>query len=161
MGAFCVGWNLLDGDGESRNENRESRIGDGDPTTASQVRDAGLPLADQESVPDPGLPLTDHESSFTNHDSRLTTVDSRHTSLFDQRFLAGVLAALLMVVLGNLGTVRMVYQGLERLGAPGGNIDTGNIGQRFVWAVESMKLIPTANASSRQERAFSASTPTP
>jgi YYY domain-containing protein len=28
----------------------------------------------------------------------------------------------------------MIYQGLERLGAPGGNIDNGGLVQRFVWA---------------------------
>jgi YYY domain-containing protein len=58
--------------------------------------------------------------------------------MFDHRLLAGLLAALLMVVLGNLGTVRMIYQGLERIGAPDGNIDNGNIGQRFIWAVEGV-----------------------
>ena len=79
MGAFCVGWNLL----EHRNSNVENR-----------------------------------------------------TSLFDSRFVAGLLAALLMVVLGNLGTVRMLYQGFERMAAPGGNIDNANIPQRLVWASE-------------------------
>jgi YYY domain-containing protein len=56
----------------------------------------------------------------------------------DPRLIAGVLAALLMVVLGNLGTVRMIYQGLERMAAPGGIIDNANIGQRFIWAGEGM-----------------------
>ena len=41
----------------------------------------------------------------------------------DPRLLAGLLAAALMVVLGNLGTVRMIYQGLQRMAAPGGVID--------------------------------------
>jgi YYY domain-containing protein len=57
-------------------------------------------------------------------------------SLFDSRFVAGLLAALLMVVLGNLGTVRMLYQGFERMAAPGGNIDNASIPQRWVWASE-------------------------
>jgi YYY domain-containing protein len=52
------------------------------------------------------------------------------------RLVAGLLAASLIVVLGNLGTVRMVYQGLERMAAPGGAIDNANIFQRFVWAIE-------------------------
>ncbi len=53
------------------------------------------------------------------------------------RFVAGLLAAAcLMVVLGNLGTVRMIYQGLERMAAPGGIIDNANIGQRIIWAGE-------------------------
>ena len=56
--------------------------------------------------------------------------------LFDSRFVAGLLAALLMVVLGNLGTVRMLYQGFEQMAAPGGNIDNAGIPQRLVWASE-------------------------
>ncbi len=79
MGAFCVGWNLIDG--------------------------------------------------------RRSTVDGQR-SIVDGRFVAGLLAALLMVVLGNLGTMRMLYQGFERMAAPGGNIDNVSIPQRWVWASE-------------------------
>jgi len=82
MGAFCVGWNLLEGGRESKSE-----------------------------------------SQFTTTDPRL---------------IAGLLAALLMVMLGNLGTVRMIYQGLERMAAPGGIIDNANIGQRLIWATEGV-----------------------
>lgn len=63
--------------------------------------------------------------------------DYGHGSIFDGRLVAGLLAALLMVVLGNLGTVRMIYQGFERLAAPGGVIDIStNIFQRLIWAAQ-------------------------
>jgi YYY domain-containing protein len=58
--------------------------------------------------------------------------------LFDPRLLAGLLAATLMVLLGNLGTVRMIYQGLQRLGAPGGYIDGVDIVQRLIWMVQGI-----------------------
>ena len=56
----------------------------------------------------------------------------------DPRLLAGLLAAALMVVLGNLGTVRMIYQGLQRLAAPGGVIDGAGIVQRLIWMAEGV-----------------------
>ncbi len=107
MGAFCVGWNLLDHADQSGAEERG-------------------PEAETEAEP----AATDSEDSSAPHVTRQPIVD--------YRFLAGLLAALLMVVLGNLGTVRMIYQGLERIGAPGGNIDNGSIPQRFAWAVEGI-----------------------
>ena len=86
MGAFCIAWNLVDGNRKSGTENEN---------------------------------------------------ESRKTIL-DFRFIAGLMAALLMVVLGNLGTIRMVYQGFEEMAAPGGNISNANIPQRIVWAAEGL-----------------------
>ncbi|HSR21824.1 MAG TPA: DUF2298 domain-containing protein, partial [Anaerolineales bacterium] len=56
----------------------------------------------------------------------------------DSRFVAGLLAAGLMVALGNLGTVRMLYRGLQQMGAPGGIIDPANILQRLIWVVQGL-----------------------
>ena len=55
------------------------------------------------------------------------------------QLIAGLLAALLMVVLGNLGTIRMLYQAFEKMAAPAGNIEAPtNIFQRMVWAGEGL-----------------------
>ncbi|GAB4416130.1 MAG: hypothetical protein Kow002_01720 [Anaerolineales bacterium] len=51
-------------------------------------------------------------------------------------FVGGLAAALMMVMLGNLGTVRMVYQAWQRMAAPGGIIDGAHIFQRWWWAVQ-------------------------
>ncbi len=115
MGAFCVGWNLLDGYRDPRSLNREQEDAQAEGSASSGDPEPILAAQDPPAAP-----------------------HALRASVFDYRFLAGLLAALLMVVLGNLGTVRMVYQGLERLGAPGGNINSGNIAQRFVWAVEGV-----------------------
>ncbi len=49
---------------------------------------------------------------------------------------AGLAASMMTVALGNLGTVRMLYQGFQRMAAPGGIIDDANIVQRIIWAAQ-------------------------
>ena len=56
----------------------------------------------------------------------------------DARLVAGVLAAALMVALGNLGSLRMIYRGLQQMAAPGGVIDPANIVQRLSWLVQGV-----------------------
>ncbi|MGD0611843.1 MAG: DUF2298 domain-containing protein [Anaerolineales bacterium] len=55
-------------------------------------------------------------------------------------FYCGLAAASAMVLLGNLGVVRMFYQGFQQLAAPGGLIDKAGILQRIVWAVHGFFL---------------------
>ncbi len=124
MGAFCIGWNLLDKDGIDssrivRGSESISRV-PGDP---SHEVVGNLPSENAGDIPARG------SAGFS----------------FDRPFVAGLLAALLMVVLGNLGSVRMIYQGLEQLAAPGGNITNANIVQRFVWAVEGAGRLATGD----------------
>jgi YYY domain-containing protein len=47
--------------------------------------------------------------------------------------LAGALG---MAVLGNLGSVRMIFQGYQRLAAPGGVIEDASLLTRWVWAFQ-------------------------
>ena len=51
----------------------------------------------------------------------------------DSRFIAGISASSAMVLLGNLGVVRMLYQGFQQVAAPGGLVDKANIFQRILW----------------------------
>ncbi|HEY5983192.1 MAG TPA: DUF2298 domain-containing protein [Anaerolineales bacterium] len=85
MGAFGIGWNLLDATGPSNTES-----------------------------------------------------SSASKSFIDMRLIAGVMAAALMVLLGNLGTVRMVYQGLQKMAAPDGVIDSANIFERLAWTAQGV-----------------------
>ncbi len=52
----------------------------------------------------------------------------------DMRIIAGLFAAFMTVAIGNLGTIRMIFQGFQRMAAPGGIIDEANILQRWIWA---------------------------
>jgi YYY domain-containing protein len=55
--------------------------------------------------------------------------------------LAGLGAALGMAVLGNLGTVRMIFQGYERLAAPGGAIEGASLITRWAWAIQGLSQV--------------------
>lgn len=56
----------------------------------------------------------------------------------DLRFISGMAAALLMVVLGNLGTIQMVFRALARIAAPGGDLSESHLIQRLFWAGQGL-----------------------
>ncbi len=49
--------------------------------------------------------------------------------------IAGIAASLGMAVLGNLGTLRMIFHGYQKLAAPGGTIEGASILLRWIWAL--------------------------
>jgi YYY domain-containing protein len=51
-------------------------------------------------------------------------------------YLPALFGAFAMAVLGNLGTVRMFYQGLQRLVAPAGNLEDASLISRWIWTVQ-------------------------
>ncbi len=56
------------------------------------------------------------------------------TRAVDKRsFLAGLAASLGLLIAGNLGTIKMFSQGLQRLAAPDGNIDGGGFFANLGW----------------------------
>ncbi|PKN85658.1 MAG: hypothetical protein CVU46_10355 [Chloroflexi bacterium HGW-Chloroflexi-8] len=48
-------------------------------------------------------------------------------------FLTGISSMLFVLIIGNLGTIRMIWHGFQKLGSPSGSIDVANIFERFVW----------------------------
>ena len=65
-----------------------------------------------------------------------STSDGEKGSSLNLPLVSGVAASLMTVVLGNLGTVRMLYQAFQKMAAPGGMIDSANIFQRWIWAAQ-------------------------
>ncbi|UCD98043.1 MAG: hypothetical protein JSV42_13940 [Chloroflexota bacterium] len=61
-------------------------------------------------------------------------------------FIAGIAAAFSVAVLGNLGTLRMIYLGYQRLAAPGGNIEGANIFSRIFWAIKGAFMTLTGSS---------------
>ena len=58
----------------------------------------------------------------------------------NQEYLVGLAGAFFMAVLGNLGIVKMYYQGYQRLAAPGGVVEGANLLTRWGWALRGMLL---------------------
>ncbi len=50
----------------------------------------------------------------------------------------GLSATTGLLILGNLGTVRMIWQGFQKLAAPGGNIDNVSILQHWIWTIQGV-----------------------
>lgn len=69
-------------------------------------------------------------------DENSQMIPAPNRSLFDARFIAGISASSALVLLGNLGIVRMLYQGFQQVAAPGGVIEHANIFQRILWALD-------------------------
>jgi YYY domain-containing protein len=61
-------------------------------------------------------------------------------------YLPAIAAALGMAVLGNLGTVRMIFQGYQRLVAPGGVIEGAGVITHWIWALRGfLQVLSGAN----------------
>ncbi len=64
--------------------------------------------------------------------------DHEQSSAGNDRLIGGLAAALGMAVLGNLGTVRMIYQGLQRVVTPDALSQDVNIFVRLWWAGQGL-----------------------
>lgn len=50
--------------------------------------------------------------------------------------LGGIGSTLLLLILGNLGTIRMIWHGLIKLGSPTGSFENSTYIDRFVWSAQ-------------------------
>ncbi|MHB8089099.1 MAG: DUF2298 domain-containing protein, partial [Anaerolineaceae bacterium] len=60
--------------------------------------------------------------------------------------LAGMISIFTVLIMGNLGTIRMIWQGLQRIVAPGAMIDQANIFTRFIWFFQGLGKFFTGSA---------------
>lgn len=52
------------------------------------------------------------------------------------KVIPAIAASFGMAVLGNLGTVRMIFQGFQKIAAPEGNLAGANLFQQWAWALQ-------------------------
>jgi YYY domain-containing protein len=78
-------------------------------------------------------------------ESRTSKVSDDRPSTFDVRLIAGFSASLLAILLGNLGTIQLIYNKLQQLGSLGTFSWTSTFTQRLTWAIEGLKLTFAGN----------------
>ena len=74
-------------------------------------------------------------------EGRRSNVNDDQPSTFNLRLVSGFAASFLAILLGNLGTVQMLYNRLQQLGSLGAFTWDSTFGQRVKWATEGLKLI--------------------
>ncbi len=138
LGAFSGGWNIFTAWKTHVSQRTETKA-EKRPTPVLEQPVAEQQLeTDQKQASPPGIPLTGAIfQDQTNEDFQPSSYPWQSLGHSLHPFLIGLAGALGMVVLGNLGTLRMIYQGYEKLAAPGGNIDVPvSIFTRLVWMVQ-------------------------
>jgi YYY domain-containing protein len=71
---------------------------------------------------------------------RSTENDDRN-SFIDLRLLSGLAASVMTILIGNLGTIRLLFNSFIRLSAPGGVVPVdANLIQKWVWAFKGLWL---------------------
>lgn len=80
--------------------------------------------------------------------SKLRLRDENDSSIFNIPFVGGLSASLMMVFLGNLGTIQLLFNAMQRIVAPDGNIpaETGFF-QHWAWALQGVWKMIVEHAS--------------
>ena len=86
---------------------------------------------DQKPAPLPELPAVTEQTDAQDADVPL--VVSKSSSIFDGSVLAGISAALGLVLLGNLGTIQLIFQHLQKQ-----VVDYETFASRDVWMIERL-----------------------
>jgi len=69
-------------------------------------------------------------------------VEDERFSTFDLRLLTGLTASTFAILLGNLGTIQMLFREVQRMAIPDGNIpDDATIIQSWTWAFQGVALL--------------------
>jgi YYY domain-containing protein len=85
-----------------------------------------------------GFAIVERRTSNVN-DLQRSTLRQAQDGAFDVQLISGLAASFLTVILGNLGTIRLIFHGFQRIAAPGGIIPVdANIFQKWWWALQGV-----------------------
>ena len=71
---------------------------------------------------------------------------SNSLTLKNLQYLSGISGAVGVALIGNLGTVRMIWQGFQRLAAPGGTIEDGSLVTKLIWGMRGLGMAITGDS---------------
>jgi YYY domain-containing protein len=109
-----------------------------DEVTVTKDRPAGESTIDSTSIPQPGLPAAGYAPRTRGRSLQEVLSIS---GISHQALAVGLAAAFGMALLGNLGTLRMFFQGYQKLVAPDGNIDNVSVLTHWVWAARGFMQV--------------------
>ena len=115
-GAFSIGWNLFAGGGNIFKQPVKAI----EPEALAVSEDVMQAIADEVNA----LEAAEIEDD----------VPSGHAV----PLLAGISASLMVLIFGNLGTVRMIVQGFQRIAAPGSSVENSVFYMRWLWFFEGI-----------------------
>ncbi|HEX9029448.1 MAG TPA: DUF2298 domain-containing protein, partial [Anaerolineales bacterium] len=146
LGAFSIAWNLYSAAGRKVGGNKPLMAGSGNPTETGSSYISGPPvdrpvlqissageaaLVIGSAAPGQATPLIEQPAAGQRAES-VHQSEGYRPAVFDLKpFWAGLAGAVGMAALGNLGTVRMIFQGWEKLAAPGGVIENAGLLTRW------------------------------
>lgn len=117
IGGFSVAWNLLEGVKLKFSSPHEAELVQ--ETEPAQVADS--PVQDENET---------GEKSVTPYTDRT----------FNLQWLSGIAAGVGLVLVGNLGTIQMIFHGLQRMIVPGDTMEAPDVSiiQHWAWAVQGV-----------------------
>jgi YYY domain-containing protein len=121
LGAFSFGWNIL---------HRERKPALAEP----DLEVVGPQVLAESSGPSESLP----ETAVTQEPEREPVSSTGKFQVICPAFWGGLASTAAVLLLGNLGTVRMIWQGFEKMAAPNGDISQGSVFVRIFWIVQGV-----------------------
>jgi YYY domain-containing protein len=77
--------------------------------------------------------------NLLNAESRMKNAEYSSFRILHSSFLSGIAASFFTILIGNLGTVRLIFQAFQRIAAPGGIVPQDiDIFQKWSWAIQGV-----------------------
>lgn len=78
------------------------------------------------------------ESVISHQETKAESPETRPEGVNPAAMLGGLGSTLLLLILGNLGTIRMIWHGLIRIGSPTGTMDNTTFFEHVAWSAQGL-----------------------